>query len=233
MTDDQDSSPRQFAAHLPAIGAAAAGAVFAALLGSFLGTAGTIAGMAIGSLASGTTSWWAERGIQRAHAITRARAEAVRRAGRPLAPHETQIIDADAIAAQEKLDRREGRRRHRHLGAWGVIVLGALAGCILAVTLVEHAAGKPLSYVVQGKHGHGTSLGGSHPASSSPVSPAHETGTPTQRTSTPTPTPSADLTPAQQSTSPSPTTAGPVQSAVSSIVSQAVSQAVSPSGSTP
>ena len=43
--------------------------MLAAILGSLIGTAGTIAGVVIGRLASGTCSWWAERGIRRSTAV--------------------------------------------------------------------------------------------------------------------------------------------------------------------
>lgn len=52
-----EANPETFRSHLPAIVAAATGTVLAAILGSLIGPAGTIAGMMIGSLASGTASW--------------------------------------------------------------------------------------------------------------------------------------------------------------------------------
>jgi len=39
-------------------------------------------------------------------------------------------------------------------------IAAAFIGCAIAVTLVEGASGKPLSAMVQGKPGHGTTLGG-------------------------------------------------------------------------
>src|SRR5690348_17067571 len=73
-----EARPETFRSHLPAIAAATAGTVLAAVLGSLIGAAGTIAGVVIGSLASGTCSWWAERGIRRSTALATARAEAIR-----------------------------------------------------------------------------------------------------------------------------------------------------------
>jgi hypothetical protein len=49
MTSDP-STPATFRSHLPAIAAATGGTVLAAVLGSLMGIAGTVAGMAIGSL---------------------------------------------------------------------------------------------------------------------------------------------------------------------------------------
>jgi hypothetical protein len=220
MTSDQTSS-RQFLGHLPAIGAAAVGAVCAALLGSFLGTAGTMIGMALGSLTSGTVSWWAERGLRRANAVAKAKAEAVHQTGRPLEPHETAAIERSAIAAHDRRD----RPRRRHLGAWSVIVLGTLAACVLAVVLIQKAAGQPLSAVVQGhqaaRHSApsgsatppGTSTGTTSPATSS----AAPSATPSPSATSPAPSPDAtpDASPSGASSTP-----GPVQSAVSSAVSQ-------------
>jgi len=78
--------PESFRSHLPAIAAATTGTVLAAVLGSLIGAAGTIAGMVIGSLASGTCSWWAERGIRRSTALAAARGETIRVRGRQLRP---------------------------------------------------------------------------------------------------------------------------------------------------
>jgi len=63
-----EAKPGTFRSHLPAIVAVTTGTVLAAILGSLIGTAGTIAGVVIGRLASGTCSSWAERGIRRAGA---------------------------------------------------------------------------------------------------------------------------------------------------------------------
>jgi hypothetical protein len=147
------TKPETFRSHLPAIAAAAAGTVLAAALGSLVGAAGTVAGMAIGSLVSGTCSWWAERGIRRSAAITAARAAAIRARGRPLRPGE----DAALTRAAARHDRG---RRHRRWAGPAALAAVAFNGCAAAVTLVEQGAGKPLSALVQGKPGHGTTLGG-------------------------------------------------------------------------
>ena len=57
---------------------ATAGAVLATVLGSYMGIAGTITGIALGSLVSGTISWWLERVIRRSAAKAEAQASAVR-----------------------------------------------------------------------------------------------------------------------------------------------------------
>lgn len=164
-----------FRSHLPAIVAATTGTVLAAILGSLIGAAGTIAGMVIGSLASGTASWWAERGIRRSTALATARAEAIRARGRPLHPAEhaavTQAlaITQDAAVADSEPGRPRSRRRWAGPAAF---IAAAFIGCALVVTLLEGAAGKPLSAVVQGKPGHGTTIGGGAVGKAAPASPS-------------------------------------------------------------
>jgi hypothetical protein len=164
------TKPETFRSHLPAIAAAAAGTVLAAALGSLVGAAGTVAGMAIGSLVSGTCSWWAERGIRRSAAITAARAAAIRARGRPLRPGE------DAALTRAAAARHDRGRRHRRWAGPAALAAAAFIGCAAAVTLMEQGAGKPLSALVQGKPGHGTTLGGAGggtaPARPAPAPPA-------------------------------------------------------------
>lgn len=223
----QEAKRETFRSHLPAIIAATAGTVLAAILGSLIGTAGTIAGMVIGSIASGTCSWWAERGIRRSAAVAAARAEAIRTRGRQLHPHEDAAIAqaaADAQAAAGNQDTATGGRhsrprRYRRLTGLAAVIAAAFAGGALAVTVVEGAAGKPLSAVVQGRPGHGTTFGGgavgkAAPASPSPSPSASATGlSATPSASSPAPTgastsPSASPSPAataSSSTSPAST----------------------------
>ena len=148
------TKPETFRSHLPAIAAAAAGTLLAAVLGSLIGAAGTVAGMAIGSLVSGTCSWWAERGIRRSGAVAAARAAGIGARGRPLRPGEDAAVTRAAVA------RHDRGRRHRRWAGPAALAAAAFIGCAVAVTLVEQDAGKPLSALVQGKPGHGTTLGG-------------------------------------------------------------------------
>jgi hypothetical protein len=168
------TKPETFRSHLPAIAAAAAGTVLAAVLGSLMGAAGTVAGMAIGSLVSGTCSWWAEQGIRRSAAIAAARAAAIRARGRPLRAGE------DAAATRAAAARHDRGRRHRRWAGPAALAAAAFIGCAVSVTLVEQGAGRPLSALVQGKPGHGTTLGGAGggtaPARTAPSPPASTTG---------------------------------------------------------
>src|SRR5258708_40108136 len=96
------AKPQSFRSHLPAIAAATGGTVLAAVLGSLIGVAGTVAGMAIGSMVSGTSSWWAERGIRRSAAIAAARADAIRARGRPLRPDEDAAVTRVFAAVHDR-----------------------------------------------------------------------------------------------------------------------------------
>src|SRR6266581_2154337 len=108
-----EARPETFRSHLPAIAAATTGTVLAAILGSLIGAAGTIAGMVIGSLASGTCSWWAERGIRRSAALAAARAEALRVRGRPLHSHQdAAVTQPDAAAPDTATATRAAAGRH-------------------------------------------------------------------------------------------------------------------------
>ena len=146
------AKPESFRSHLPAIAAATAGTLFATLLGSLIGVAGTLVGITIGSLLSGTISWWTERGLRRSAAVATARAEAIRAHGRPLHPDEDAVVAKAAAASHDR-----GRQHRRWVGPAAFIV-AAFIGCAVPLTLLEHATGKPLSAVVQGKPGNGTTL---------------------------------------------------------------------------
>ena len=178
------AKPESFRSHLPAIAAATAGTLLATILGSFIGVAGTLAGITTGSLLSGTISWWTERGLRRSAAVAAARAEAIRTRGRPLHP------DEDAVVAHAAAHTRD--RRHRRWAGPVAFIVVAFIGCAVPLTLLEHATGKPLSAVVQGQPGHGTTLGGgvsgaraSHHPSPSPSARATGSATATATSTAP------------------------------------------------
>jgi hypothetical protein len=192
MTNDP-AKQETFRSHLPVIVAATAGTVLAAILGSLMGVAGTVAGMAIGSVVSGTCSWWAERGIRRSAAIAAARADAIRARGE-LRPGEDAAI---TLAAATRHDRARPRRRWAGPAA---IAAAAFIGCAVPVTLLEHAVGKPLSALVDGKPGRGTTLGGGVSGGPAPASPAPA---PSAGTTGPAATtPASSTTPSRASSSP-------------------------------
>jgi hypothetical protein len=178
------AKPESFRSHLPAIAAATAGTLLATILGSLIGVAGTLVGITTGSLLSGTISWWTERGLRRSAAVATARAEAIRARGRPLHP------DEDAVVAHAAAHTRD--RRHRRWAGPVAFIVVAFIGCAVPLTLLEHATGKPLSAVVQGQPGHGTTFGGgvsgaraSHRPSPSPSPSARATGSATATSTAP------------------------------------------------
>ena len=190
------AKPESFRSHLPAIAAATAGTLFATLLGSLIGVAGTLVGITIGSLLSGTISWWTERGLRRSAAVATARAEAIRAHGRPLHPDEDAVVAKAAAASHDR-----GRQHRRWVGPAAFIV-AAFIGCAVPLTLLEHATGKPLSAVVQGKPGHGGTFdggvsGASASHSPSPSPSARATGSATASSTSPG---SASSSPAVSST---------------------------------
>lgn len=174
--------PEKFTAHLPAVLAATAATVLASLGTSFLGWAGTLAGVITASLVTGGGAWWAERWLRRSTARARALTEARRRKGRPLSPDETSYIAAIT-------DERE-KRRHRGI-PWklaGMSAAAVLAGTTAVIAFIELGTGKPVSAVVQGHPGHGLVV----PVVQSPEPAASQA------------TPSATLTPSQEPSPSSP-----------------------------
>jgi hypothetical protein len=232
------TKPETFRSHLPAIIAATTGTVLAAILGSLIGAAGTITGMVIGSLASGTCSWWAERGIRRSAALAVARAEAIRVRGRPLRPDEDAAVTRAAATLAAAAPGRNGHPRRRWVGP-AAFIATAFIGCAIVVTLLESAAGKPLSAVVQNKPGHGTTLDGgtvgkTTPASPSPTPSPSTTGTPATVPASST-TPSGASSSSAASTAPAataPSSTTPVSSAPNSATPSAT-PAITPSAIPP
>ena len=213
-----------FRSHLPAIVAATTGTILAATLGSLIGTAGTIAGMVIGSMASGTCSWWAERGIRRSTALASARAEALRARGRQLHPGEDATATQDTAVTQDTgpvpAAGRHSRARPRPRWAGlAAVITAAFIGCAVAVTLVEGASGKPLSAMVQGMPGHGTTLGGGAVAKAAPARPS--------------PTPPASTAGAAVTSPASSTTAGTSSSPAASTATTATAPSSTPASSVP
>jgi hypothetical protein len=204
------AKPESFRSHLPAIAAATAGTLFATVLGSLIGVAGTLVGITVGSLLSGTISWWTERGLRRSAAVATARAEAIRAHGRPLHPDEDAVVAKVAAASHDR-----GRQHRRWVGPAAFIV-AAFIGCAVPLTLLEHATGKPLSAVVQGKPGDGTTLSGGRVGASASHSPS--------------PSPSARATGSASSTAPGSASSSP---AVSSTPVSTAPASTSPPSTSP
>jgi hypothetical protein len=209
-TETPGSPPTDDRARTSALGlspAQVAGSALAAVTGAFLaarlGVAGTLAGVAIGSvvgtLRSASYTYW----LRHSHALVRGRT------ARPI-PHERWwlALPWSRLAA-------------------GVAVVGALG--LGTLTLVEGLAGQPVSSLATGGQGGGTTLGQSvgqvvgHATSGGTTNPGSPTPSPSQDPSgapsspaTPTPspspsgTPSPDPTPTPDPTQPpSPSPTGP------------------------
>ncbi len=223
-----EARPETFRSHLPAIVAATTGTVLAAILGSLIGAAGTIAGIVIGSLASGTCSWWAERGIRRSAALAAARAEAIRARDRPLHPGENAAVTQAAVVTQDTAAASRGHGWWRPRRRWAgpaAFIAAAFIGCVIVVTLLEGVAGKPLSAMVQGRPGHGTTFGGGGVGKAAPTSPSP----------VPSATPSASTTGTTASTTPSGASSSPAASTAPAATAPSSTSPVSstPNSSTP
>lgn len=137
-----------FAAHLPAVIASAAVTVGMTFLASFLGTAGTLGGLLLGPVITGTGSWYGERGIRLAAARAKARREAAARRGRPLTETETGLID---MRAEQDQRRKSGRGKRLPLAVAGAIAACALVAGVAVTGLTAAATGKTVAQVVRGQ----------------------------------------------------------------------------------
>lgn len=197
MPDAPPPAPKLI--RFPALTASVLAAITTAVLGSFLGAAGTLAGAGLASAVGGVATALYERGIERAAAKARAK-----RTGRAMSP--------------------QARERAKHLASRKVIVrsIAGAAGIavvtLAVITAAEYAAGRPVSAIVQGKHGTGLSVtggGNAPPPSPAPAptgiapsaTPASSlmTTAPTGPVMSPTPSATVTLTP---SVSPTATPAG-------------------------
>lgn len=185
------SSNDGFLDHLPAIIAAALGAVGTSVGLSYFGVAGTLLGLILGTLVTGTIAWYAERLIRRGQERARAVAEARKRKGAPLTDTETQYIHA---VADERHKRRWGRIPWQVAALGGGAVLG-LAGLVLVV--IALSVGRPVGAIVRPPvHTHKVTPPATQPAVV-PTTPASSSIVPTTAPpttippTTPAPTPDA------------------------------------------
>lgn len=192
-------------------------AVTGALLASSLGVVGTITGTAVASAAStlGTAVYRHYLGRTRerirdvAPVIVRQarwRPSAGTGANAPARVYDQ--IDVVDVPVDRSGRRRVWRR-------YGVPALAAFVLVLACITGFELAAGKPISSLVWGKSGNGTSIGslfsGNGTSTKTPVDP---TSSPTSGASS-SPTRQASPEPSSSSSAPATSTAGPTQSATS------------------
>lgn len=166
--------------------ATALAAVTATVVASFLGVAGTVVGAAVASTLSVVGTAVYSNSLRRTQERVRA-VVPVRRLTAPYRPLPRDARPASAPDAWAKPTYYPARAtvtptrrpRRRVLGARLALGSAALFAAVLAVvTGVEAVADRPISDLVRGKNGSGTTLfGGSHASSSSSSQP--KTGRPT------------------------------------------------------
>jgi hypothetical protein len=159
-------TPETFRQHLPTLVAASVGTVLAAVLGSYLGTAGTVFGLAAGSAVSGTATWFGDRALRRSAQLAKAKRQAALKKRRPLTATETTVIEA---AARQSPWFPRGTVPWRRVALVSALALAIAAG---SVTAAEAVLGRPVSDVVQHKAGTGFTFGGGAPAETATVTPA-------------------------------------------------------------
>lgn len=212
MTEENPAPPpRRLELSSTQVMGSALAAVSAAFFASWLGTAGTLIGAAVGSIVatvgSATYTWW----LRRTSEAVRRTAAQVRETGmgstvvmpglRNRRPGHDEADDALGDAEESETGDEDGGRwaflRNRPWGKVVLVTAGVLLAALGSVTVVEAVVGKPISALLRGEKGSGTTLG-HHTTTKSDDQPTEE------RTSTPSPSPS--VTPSVSgSPTPSPT----------------------------
>lgn len=208
----------------------AAAAVTSMVVGSLFGDAGTIWGVALGSVVSGASATWYKNWTLTAHAKVKARkalaAEQHRKndgtlMGRVLTRENGEQLFIGAHVRRDM--RQQGWGWKRQLGFAAALIFVCLSAGIVTLTAVETATGQTLhSAVTPGVTQRGTTLGGwtapspsVTPSTASPgVTPTSVSPDPSASTTTPSPSPDAspDTTPSGVSTSPVPAGSGMIGS---------------------
>ena len=205
------------------LAATALGAVTSMVLGSLFGDGGTVWGVFLGSVVSGSAATCYENWTRTAHAKVRAKREQARYAGRVDDGTLMGRVLAKPGGEEALVGARTRRELHRQGWGWrGRLAFGAgMAGVCLLVTLVtlvgvETATGRTLSTTFSSHPQHGTTLGGwtapraSHSPSVTPsgvspdLSPSSLSADPTASSATPTADTSPDATPVPASSTPFP-----------------------------
>ncbi len=136
-----EKKPETFTSHVPAIAGAVIGTLVSAVVGSNLfGVAGTRYALVIGSVVTGSASWWGERAIRKSNEIARAKMEARKAKGRPLTDTETQMIERVATS-QPKWEGIHWRTV--------LTVIGLAASiCLLTVVLLDKVGARSVANVI-------------------------------------------------------------------------------------
>lgn len=203
MSRDPHRSSFSFT-QLAASALAASSAAFAA---SYLGVTGTIIGAAVASVIATVATATYSASLQRSKDAVLRTALVARQAGFPPAtgavpdPGAPEPVNDEALTGTRELTiapepviagagPRSGRRTAVMATAALVISLGALTG-------IEGLLGKPLSALLDGSNGTGTSVGSAVTGGGNSKSPAKPTQKPSDPAPEPTPTPSSEPTPTE------------------------------------
>jgi hypothetical protein len=185
----------------PTLVAGAGATVTMSVLGSFLGPAGTITGAALTSVTTAVitavykhTATLAQEKAKQA-ALDKLRRKHEYRTTPLTDPERTQVIAAGQEVLNAKLARRRQSRPKLVMSGLAVAA-GLFGGVMLATTGAEAMAGKPVSAIIQGKPGYGTSLGGGEVGRSNPRVTPTPTITPRSTTSS-TDSPGPVVTPSE------------------------------------
>jgi hypothetical protein len=184
--------------------ASALAAVSATVVASFFGVTGTLVGAAVASVVTVVGNWAYSRSLGRVH-------DRVQNA-----------LPALNVAAPRHVTRREPQSawhppwrptwRLSWRPTWRSAAIGVVGTFVVVagiVTFIEVAAGRPLSNLVHGSTGHGTSLFGNTRGTSSPTpSPSGTHPTTTPRTTSP-----ATTAPSTPTSAGGPSSSSPPESA--------------------
>jgi hypothetical protein len=195
--------------------AAALAAVTATIAGSYLGVSGTVIGAALASVLSAVGNAVYGHSLRKTRDRVRVVVPAGRFGARAGSPAPT--VPAPGVRADQPPVLPTGAGLRREPGRWRGVAIGAVtlfAGVLALVTTVEIVAGRPLSDLVRGQTGSGTSVFGDAgqvqdngtppaPTVTRTVIPSvvvttptvTQTAAPVTKTSTPTVTPTVTTTP--------------------------------------
>lgn len=191
------------------LAASALAAVTATIAASYLGVNGTVIGAAIASVLTVTGNAVYGHSL---HRTTERVRSAVPTTARWLPPARNEDEDGDERAQPNPQPRSQLTRR------LAIASVGVFAAVLALVTSVELVAGRPLSDVLRGKSGHGTTVFGPHQA--------HDNPTPTR----PAPTVTQTVIPKIVVTTPTVTHTAPP---VTTTATPTVTPPTSPTSSTP
>ena len=193
--------------NIPKVLAGALAAVCAAVVGSFLGVAGTLIGAAVASVVGSVGTEIYERSLQRGAKKLQTLAPAFVKVpaaiGTPQVAAATEE-DSPSHTAIEPAPKRQFRWGHIAAAAAGVFILA-----MGAITIYEWIAGEPLASAVGASSDSGTTFGNVGNSTPTDERPAPKTSTsPTDApTGDPTATPTGDATTAPPADAPTTTTA--------------------------